>query len=312
MNKLSGFFKKAFLKYTNTNKYILYKQNVKQLRKQKEDQKTEQLLTLFNARINDSFQKKTIPPYHFKHSGNSGDITYSLPIIKSISQGVPACVHLHLYQPGIYESEHPLGNVMLTKEIFDMLTPLLKSQKYIDELVVYDGKKIDFDLDIMRNSPILLDRGCITGWYSHVFNIFPDLTEPWLEITPNKAYKKYIVITRSQRYNNPSINYSFLRDYPNVLFMGVLKEYEIMKKSIPNIEYKSVKDFLEMAQIIAGSKFFIGNQTFAFSLAEAMKVPRVLEIYYKCPNVILHGKNGYSFYFQYHFENIVKQLDESR
>ena len=63
-----------------------------------------------------------------------------------------------------------------------------------------------------------------------------------------------------------------------------------------------------MASIINGSKLFIGNQTFAFSLAEGLKVNRVLELYYAAPNVIVEGKGGHDFFYQPHFEKAVETL----
>jgi hypothetical protein len=82
-----------------------------------------------------------------------------------------------------------------------------------------------------------------------------------------------------------------------------------MKKEIPQLEWKPVNDFLEMAQIIAGGKFFIGNQSFPYAIAEAMKVKRILEVCFYCPNVVIHGKDGYDFYFQKNFEQLVEKLN---
>ena len=47
---------------------------------------------------------------------------------------------------------------------------------------------------------------------------------------------------------------------------------------------------------------FIGNLSFGYALAEALKVPRLLESGPNFPLVYPNGKNGYDFYFQSHFE----------
>jgi hypothetical protein len=83
-----------------------------------------------------------------------------------------------------------------------------------------------------------------------------------------------------------------------------------MKKAIPHLKYHSVNDFLEFAQIIAGCKFFIGNQSFPFAVAEALKIKRALEVCFECPNVIPEGKDGYDFCYQPQFEKIVRQLND--
>lgn len=90
--------------------------------------------------------------------------------------------------------------------------------------------------------------------------------------------------------------------------MGLKEEYEDMKKVIPTLKHRPIVDFLEFAQIIAGCKFFIGNQSFPFAVAEALKVKRALELCFECPNVIPEGKDAYDFCYQPQFEKIVKQL----
>ena len=52
-----------------------------------------------------------------------------------------------------------------------------------------------------------------------------------------------------------------------------------LKKEIPNLDYYDCKNFLEAAEIIKSSKFFIGNSSFGFTIAEGLKVPRVMESY---------------------------------
>ena len=84
-----------------------------------------------------------------------------------------------------------------------------------------------------------------------------------------------------------------------------------MKTQIPALQFYKVNNFLEMATIIAGSKLFIGNQSFPFSLAEGLKANRLLEVYFQCPNVIPTGNNGFNFCFQPQFEQLVKDRYEN-
>ena len=66
-----------------------------------------------------------------------------------------------------------------------------------------------------------------------------------------------------------------------------------------------------MAEAINSCKFFIGNLNFAFSLAEGLKVPRLLENSPDFPVVYPIGKNAYDFYHQIHFEKYFKMLDNN-
>ena len=81
-----------------------------------------------------------------------------------------------------------------------------------------------------------------------------------------------------------------------------------MKLEVKNIEFYDCKDFLEMASIIKSSKLTIGNSSLAFPIAEGLKVPRLLEACPYLPAAQPHGKNGFDFYFQSHFEKWFKFL----
>ena len=63
-----------------------------------------------------------------------------------------------------------------------------------------------------------------------------------------------------------------------------------------------------MANIIKSSKFVIANSSIVFTLAEGLKVPRLLEACPNFPAAQPHGINGFDFYFQTHFEKWFKYL----
>ena len=113
---------------------------------------------------------------------------------------------------------------------------------------------------------------------------------------------------RSLRRQNKFINYSFLSSYKNIVFIGLRNEFDDLKTKINNLEYFDSRDFLELAMIIKNSKLFIGNLSFGYALAEALKVPRLLESGPNFPLVYPNGENAYDFYFQRHFEELTKKL----
>lgn len=250
---------------------------------------------------------------NFVHTGNAGDVIFALPVLKKLHEIVeePLNLFLKINEPMRLSGGfvHPLNNVMLNQATVDMLMPLMLQQPYINSFAVYADEHININLSLFRKAGIRQDRGNIARWNFYTTGVTANISEKWLFVEPDVNYSKHIVIARSQRYNNPIIDYSFLAKYKDVVFLGVKAEYENMKKLIPHIKWVQVKNFLEMAQIIAGSKFFIGNQSFPFSLAEGLKVRRVLETYHAAPNVIIEGANGYDFYFQSHFEAIVSELN---
>jgi len=295
MKKLN-FIEKWLLRQRDYDKYKNYKYELRLSR-----------TTLFTPT---DFPTKS--DYHFKHSGNAGDLIYSLPTAYAIAGDARIHFHLSLEGKGVYgKSPHPLGDKMLTERMVAMLSPLLTAQPKIASCSVYQPNDvIDVDLDLMRSHPVSMNAGHIARWYFYVFAVNADLGKPWLFVQPDTSVKDCIVIARSQRYHQPGIDYSFLKKYPKLLFMGVEQEWKEMKEMLPSIEHRPVNDFLELAQIIAGSKLFIGNQSFPFAIAEGLKTKRLLEVYWRAPNVIPEGPEGYDFYFQPQFEKLVERLVE--
>jgi hypothetical protein len=293
MRKLT-FIEKLLLRQRDYDKYKDYKYG-ERLKK----------TTFFTAL---DYPEKT--DYHFKHSGNAGDIIYSIPAALAIAKKANVHYHLSLGMKGVYgKSPHPLGNLMLNEKMVAMLAPLLTSHPQIASCTVQQPTDaIDVDLDLIRSHPIAMNAGHIARWYFHVFAVNTDLGKPWLFAQPDDSVKDQIVIARSQRYRAPGIDYSFLKKYPKLLFVGVEQEWKEMREQLPTIEYRPVANFLELAQIIAGSQLFIGNQSFPFAIAEALKTKRLLEVYWRAPNVIPEGSKGYDFYFQPQFEHLVEQL----
>lgn len=248
----------------------------------------------------------------FKHSGNAGDLIYSLPCLISLAKDKTATLFLNIDRPANYgKNVHPLGNVMLNDKMVKMLEPLLTHQSYISKVSIFsphDG--IDYDLDLFREYPLQINRTNLSHLYFLVFGVSHSLCDPWLTSNEDKQFNDSIIIARSKRYRSPGIDYSFLKKYKKLYFLGVEDEYIDIKQQLPDIQYIKVKNFLEMASIIKGSRLFIGNQSFPFSLAEAMKVDRILEVYFQSPNVSVIGGDASCFCFQHQFEKIVSNYME--
>ena len=294
-------FQEILLKLGNKGAYVAYKdlRNFHQ-----------KAINIPSINLIENFSKETI---NFKHSGHLGDIIYAIPTMYALSGGSKINLFLDINKELPVDGKHPLGIVGLNQNSVSSLKSLLLLQPKFNSVEVYnlDNQTIDYDLDLFRQFPLDYHKGNIARWYFNIFATSYDLGKPWLSVIPDKSVKGKIVIARSIRYNAPEINYSFLQNYNNLIFVGLPEEYELMKKAIPKLEYKKTNDFLSLASVIAGADFFIGNQSFPFALAEALKVPRILESYYLCPNVIPEGENAYEFSFQPQFEFLVKKLGQT-
>lgn len=249
------------------------------------------------------------------NSGNAGDLIYSLSSMHYLwtMHNKEIDLYLRVGVPSTFTSAtHPVGNVMLNDTMFNMLRPLLLSQSYIHDVIRVEGKEeieIDFDFDLFRDNAKNLSGGDIKLWHSLVYpELKPSTTYKVLEASPYEE-GEYIVINRSTRYNNPLIDYTLLEKLgKKMYFVGVEDEFKIMSAIIPNLIHKQVNDFLEMADLIYGSWLFIGNQSMAFSIAEQLKVRRVLEQYFAAPNVIPQGGDWAVFHTNKQFENIINSM----
>ena len=244
----------------------------------------------------------------FLHSGHSGDIVNVLPILKELSKTHICKLYIQLDLPiKTYYPDHPAGKFLINKKIYDMLLPLLKKQNYINLVDIFTNQNIDVNFDLIRDLPIRLAFDSMK-YGTHIAGIQPDLTQTFLNLEEHSKLKNKIIILRSLRYQNHFINYDFLNSYNDVYFIGTSTEYVDLKQNIKNLKFYECSNFLEMAEIIKACKLFIGNSSLGFTIAEGLKVPRLLEASPWNPSQQVHGKGGYDFYFQSHFEKFFNLL----
>ena len=293
--------KKIWYKITNKKKYFQYKSN----------KVTENKIKWFKNGFENKIykiQKNTEDKKElsFQHSGHLGDVIHSLAFIKELSKTHRCNLYIKSdvimnFQFHANLNAHPAGNFFLNKKMISNLLPLLKSQSYINDVDMLSNQKIDIDLDLFREVAVNMNLDSVE-WYFHLTGLHPDLSLPYLFAEPHKEIKNKVVILRTLRRINHFINYNFLKKYENLIFIGLQEEFEPLKKEIPNLEFYNCKNFLEMTQIIKSSKFFLGNDSFGYSIAEALKIPRLLECSDQYSTMHPNGKNAYKFCFQNYFE----------
>jgi hypothetical protein len=196
-----------------------------------------------------------------------------------------------------------------------MLKPLLLATNFIEDVLIYNGQKVDYNLDKFREIGLNLGAGNISRWY---FQAFPELTCDLslkiFDFTNSLIAKKdwgldAIVINRTERYQNGQLNYRILNDYPNKkIFVGTEHECYLMSKLVDDLELYECSNFYELAVLINNCKVFIGNQSMNFAIAEQLKSNRILEMYFGCPNVIPCGGKAYDVFNQNGFEYALNQF----
>ena len=297
---------KIWNKLFNKKKYL----DEKSLSKDEKDK--ENYLKLIKPELEKILRNlKSKKEISFIHYGHLGDIINSLPLIREISKNKTCNLYIQLKKkiPERFRinDTHPFGEYYLTSHSVKKMLPLLKKQPFLKKVDIYKSQSIDINLNIFRDLPINFNMDSVR-WYFHLAGVHADLSKPYIISKGHKKFKKNIVIIRSLRRQNIYINYKFLKFYKNVLFIGLKDEYLDLKKQIPNLKFYNCKNFLEMAMIIKNCKVFIGNLTFGYALAEAIKVPRLLESNMNLPLVYPNGSKAFDFYFQKHFEHLFKKL----
>ena len=258
-------------------------------------------------------EKKVIN--RFSHHGNLGDFFGSLPALRQYYRmtGIKPIVYLVKDHPAEYAAglTHPTKTengvmVSLNQEVCELAKPLAEAQDYIEEVRIistdeYENHDIHINLSEIRNTYVGCPNFDLRRWY---FYVYPDLAcnlfEQYIFVddAEKDLAKGKIIISRSERYRNESIDYSFLKKYEkDLLFCGTFREYNNFTMQFDlEIEKLVIKDFYEYAQALKQCKLHLSNQTMAFQISQGLQIPRIVELCPYAPNVIPTGDDAYDFF----------------
>lgn len=264
----------------------------------------------------------------FLHSGNSGDTISALPAIREYYRKTGKKPILYLrkgveafyYEGAVHPVKDPDSGkaVMLNEAMIKMLMPLLKAQDFLEDVREWTDEEIMCDLDQIRETFVGMPSQSINRWYFYVYpDLACDLSKPWLTVpeTDRDLAKGKVIITRTERYTNPAIDYSFLKPYEDdLIFSGTMREYNVFCMNYDlNIKKLTVANFLDLAQAIQQSRFHISNQTLANQISQGIFHPSILELCSFAPNCIQIGEDRYDFFSQaaleYYFHKLYGDLE---
>lgn len=223
---------------------------------------------------------KKIPSYYI--SGELGDIIYSLPAIKSKGGG-------NLFIGGQFK-EFP-NFKELTPYIVYQLSQIIEQEDYIYSVkfatecpynaINLNYFKNDFkkwtnnelndeEVDVVRTTKL-------TTWFSKLLEVEDTYHCNWL--TNNFESEEYICINRTAKYHNDNFPWKeVVKNYSDkIVFVGLPDEYNDFVRNFGYVKFHETKSILELFEIICKCKVFIGNQSFAYSLAESIKKPCIQE-----------------------------------
>jgi len=219
----------------------------------------------------------------YKHSVTFGDLIYSLPLVKHFGAGR---FYLHLDQINWIGQHYynvptpaPYHQGRMTMEDFAYMKTFMESQSYITEFLVMDrSAEITHNLDRFREL-FVKHPGNYVDTYAQTFGITDSGTQqmlrntPWLTAEARPQGDRTVIINRTQRWT-PRILSGQWQQWKSEgvedasIFVGLPEEYQAFKQitgwDIPKLDTPTM---LDLAELIAGSDLFIGNQSVALSLA---------------------------------------------
>lgn len=244
-----------------------------------------------------SVESSIVNPLTFYHSGDLGDVIYSMATIRELGGGI---VHLGPDNRTTMPTREP----MVPKRI-QLIAPLLVAQPYVHGVEYRDSlsPQIDYDLNQFRKE-IIGSRGDIAPGMNlarcHLKHFGQPLEadeKPWLTVDdPVRLDGKSVVIARTARYHNPRFNWrEIVRKYGSrAVFVGTENEWRSFCQEFGPVDYHQTETLLDVARIIAGAKLFVGNQSCPYAIAEGLKQNAILEVAPQAPNCMFNRPNAWA------------------
>ena len=230
------------------------------------------------------------PSPTFLHSGNVGDLIYSLPTVRALGGGEL------LLRTGI----HRQWGAVFPPALAELLIPLLLEQPYVHGVRVHDGQAPDFRLDRFRGFEAAA-ANLVTAHLDAFGLPAAEADRAWLQVsTPIKVEGRPVVFSRTPRYRNAAFDWHGVMDElgERALFVGLESEHAEFVAEFGQVPFRPTHDFLELAHVIAGAELFVGNQSAPTAIAEGLKVETMLEV---CPtaNNCLFDRDGQRAYLSF-------------
>jgi hypothetical protein len=225
-------------------------------------------------------------------------VIYSLPVIKALGGGV-----LFLSGDNRYPYPRPTRwqQTGAKPDWVSNLHGLLTAQEYVWS--VHWTQKLPFSTDVDLNS--------FRQFYQnreHSFRNLFDLhqmatgtdfqeTEPWLTVdSPVSIPGRPIIVNRTERFHNDDFPWRYLvhKYGQRMAFVGDWKEAAIFQQQFqcPHVIYQKTGTMLEAAQLIAGAKVFIGNQSCPLAIGLGLGKNVIVETWLPNQNCKLKRDNA--------------------
>ncbi len=227
----------------------------------------------------------------FYHAGDRGDLIYALPAIRAAGGGE---IVINAWVPG-NGFTRPAAKPLV---LFHGLRRLLQHQPYLDGVRVDDLAADGVNLNAFRGMPGLGSQN-IAEMYCELLGVDPAVIHRrWLFVVEPEAVAE-VVIHRSLHHHGRGFPWRRIRDayHGRAVMIGTEAEHDSLRTVAgwPDLPRHPTEDLYAAAQVIAGSRLFIGNQSAPYAIAEGMKVATLQETCLDAPNCIFERPNARYF-----------------
>lgn len=211
----------------------------------------------------------------FLHSLDAGDIVVSLASVQALGGGR---YYLTNQKPALA----------------GLLGPLLAKQEYIEHFGKHGKQAITHDFSTFRKGGI--PWGVPLGeLHARWVRAKVDFSKPWLKANPAVRSLGKIIVSKTARYTNQFFPWKALVKElgHKMIFVGLDQEWRTFcSMNCRYVEFARTSNLLEVAELIAGSDLFIGNQSSPNAVAEGLKHPMVQEVCLSVPDCIYPRDNA--------------------
>lgn len=240
--------------------------------------------------------EKTDKPLIFHHSGDMGDVIYSMATVKALGGGVL------FVSP---DNRHPYPRptrLRPSQEWADNFLPLIQHQPYIWAAHYTEEMPPNVDVDLNKHRLWYQQPGkqkweTLFRLHLSAFSVDYPENRAWLTVhNPCTSAARPIVVNRTHRYRNELFPWvKLIQQYGDkMVFVGTEDEamnFNGLAAPLHNIPRVNTRNLMEAARIIAGGKVFIGNQSACMAVALGLNKNVLQETWALNPNCQLNRPN---------------------
>jgi len=221
----------------------------------------------------------------FYSGGDLGDIVAAMPCIRQLGGG-DLIIGDSLIN-GMQPREKMAG------KRFEAIKPFLKEIPFIHSVTFGERPaQLDFDFSTFRVNYRHSEN--LARWQARHVGIQKLDESKWVDVMPSQQSKGRVIVARSPRYHNRFFPWRRIMErYKNkAMFIGLPEEHDAFQREFGTIEYRRTENILEVAELIAGSQMFVGNQSCPAWIAMGLAHPIIMEVWPEHPNSMVVRDNA--------------------